>query len=83
MHALRLNQWKHDPTIEEIPQPEPGPGQVLVKIGVAGACQLVCTGKQQKCGDECVNVSSDNSNCGACGNECGLLQWCVLGACVP
>ena len=21
--------------------------------------------------------------CGACGNECGLLQWCVLGACVP
>ena len=38
MKALRLTQWKHDAEIIEVPEPEPGPGDVIVRIGGAGAC---------------------------------------------
>ncbi|MCD0450176.1 NAD(P)-dependent alcohol dehydrogenase [Actinocorallia sp. API 0066] len=38
MRALRLNDWKSEPELVELPAPEPGPGQVVVKIGGAGAC---------------------------------------------
>jgi propanol-preferring alcohol dehydrogenase len=38
MRALRLNQWKSEPVLEEVPVPEPGPGEVLVQVGGAGAC---------------------------------------------
>jgi len=38
MRALRLLNWKSDPELVEVPDPEPGPGEVLVRIGGAGAC---------------------------------------------
>lgn len=38
MKALQLTQWQHDPELAEVAQPDPGPGQVLVKVGGAGAC---------------------------------------------
>jgi propanol-preferring alcohol dehydrogenase len=38
VQALRLMDWKHGPVLEEVPEPEPGPGEVLVRIGGAGAC---------------------------------------------
>src|SRR5258708_30359680 len=38
MKALRLIDWKTDPELVEVPKPTPGPGQVIVKIGGAGAC---------------------------------------------
>ncbi len=38
MKALRLNAWKSDPVLEDVDRPEPGPGEVLVQIGGAGAC---------------------------------------------
>ena len=38
MQALQLTQWKHEPELREVPVPEPGPGQILVKVGGAGAC---------------------------------------------
>ena len=38
MKALRLISWGHDAELQEVPQPDPGPGQVLVRIGGAGAC---------------------------------------------
>jgi propanol-preferring alcohol dehydrogenase len=38
MRALRLTAWQHDPEIEEVPDPTPGPGEVLVRVGGAGAC---------------------------------------------
>jgi propanol-preferring alcohol dehydrogenase len=38
MKALQLTQWKHEPELREVPVPEPGPGQILVKVGGAGAC---------------------------------------------
>jgi len=39
MQALRLVEWEHDAELRDVPVPEPGPGEVLVKMGGAGACQ--------------------------------------------
>jgi propanol-preferring alcohol dehydrogenase len=38
MQALRLTQWQHGAELVEVADPEPGPGEVLVRIGGAGAC---------------------------------------------
>ena len=38
MRALRLTAWKHDPELVEVDDPEPGPGEIRVRIGGAGAC---------------------------------------------
>lgn len=38
MRALRLNAWKSAPRLVEVPVPEPGPGQVLLRVRGAGAC---------------------------------------------
>jgi alcohol dehydrogenase, propanol-preferring len=38
MKALRLKSWKSEPVLDEVPVPEPGPGEVLVQVGAAGAC---------------------------------------------
>jgi len=36
--AYQLTKWQAEGEVREVPVPEPGPGQVLVKIGGAGAC---------------------------------------------
>ena len=38
MKALQLYQWQTAPELREVPVPEPAPGQVLLKVGGAGAC---------------------------------------------
>jgi alcohol dehydrogenase, propanol-preferring len=38
MHALRLTAWKHEPSLADLAEPIAGPGQVVVRIGGAGAC---------------------------------------------
>lgn len=38
MRALRLTAWKHEPELQEVDDPEPGPGEVVVRVGGAGAC---------------------------------------------
>ena len=38
MKALRLHQWQADPVLTEVEEPRPGPGQVVVRVGAAGAC---------------------------------------------
>ena len=38
MRALQLTQWKHEPELRDVPSPDVGPGQVLVRVGGAGAC---------------------------------------------
>src|SRR5262249_36871478 len=34
------------------------------------------------CGSQCVDLTSNVSHCGACGNACGGAQTCQQGACV-
>ena len=38
MRAYRMVAWKTPPEYQEVPQPEPGPGQVLLHVGAAGIC---------------------------------------------
>lgn len=38
MKALQVVKWGGEPEVVEVPKPEPGPGQVVVKIAAAGAC---------------------------------------------
>ena len=38
MKAYQLTAWQPPPEMREVPVPEPGPGEVLVKVGGAGAC---------------------------------------------
>jgi len=38
MKALRLTKWGRAAELAEVPIPEPGPGQVVLKIAGAGAC---------------------------------------------
>lgn len=38
MRAVQLVGWKQGPEMREVPEPEPGPGQVVVKVGGAGLC---------------------------------------------
>ncbi|HEY8502112.1 MAG TPA: NAD(P)-dependent alcohol dehydrogenase [Solirubrobacterales bacterium] len=38
MKAYQLTEWQHPAELREVDVPEPGPGQVLVKVGGAGAC---------------------------------------------
>jgi propanol-preferring alcohol dehydrogenase len=38
MQAFQLVGWQKPPELREVAVPEPGPGEVLLKIGGAGAC---------------------------------------------
>jgi propanol-preferring alcohol dehydrogenase len=38
MRAVRYNDYKTFPTLEEVDRPVPGPGEVLLKVAGAGAC---------------------------------------------
>jgi propanol-preferring alcohol dehydrogenase len=38
MKAYRLTAWQTPPQLREVEVPEPGPGEVLLKVGGAGAC---------------------------------------------
>ena len=38
MRAFQLVAWQKPPELREVPVPEPGPGQILVKVGGARAC---------------------------------------------
>jgi alcohol dehydrogenase, propanol-preferring len=39
VRALRLMDWKSSPQFVDVEEPRPGPGQVVVRIGGAGACR--------------------------------------------
>ena len=40
MKALRLMNWNSEAELVDIPKPTPDPGQLVIKIGGAGACDL-------------------------------------------
>lgn len=39
MRALQLVSWQRPLELRDVPKPTPGPGQVLVRVGGAGACR--------------------------------------------
>ena len=38
MKALQITAWKQPPELQQVPDPEPGPGEVVIRIGGSGAC---------------------------------------------
>ncbi|MEM9067469.1 MAG: MXAN_6577-like cysteine-rich protein [Myxococcota bacterium] len=40
-----------------------------------------CPGVLQRCGEECVDLDVDLTNCGACGVSCRESEFCAAGAC--
>ena len=38
MKALQLVEWKHEPEFRDVAEPDPGPGELVIKVGGAGAC---------------------------------------------
>lgn len=38
MRALRFTDWSETPSLQDVPEPEPTAGQVLIKVAGAGAC---------------------------------------------
>ena len=38
MQAFQIVEWQKPAELREVPVPEPGPGEVLIKVGGAGAC---------------------------------------------
>jgi hypothetical protein len=55
---------------------------VAVALVVLSGCRKDdCLAGSTRCGSTCVNLSSDQLNCGACGNGCDPGMVCSLGAC--
>ncbi|HEX8537275.1 MAG TPA: hypothetical protein VF664_07400, partial [Cystobacter sp.] len=56
---------------------------VLLSLALAGCPDEgpLCAEGLSPCGDECVDLSSSSSGCGACGVTCSATQQCVEGAC--
>jgi hypothetical protein len=46
-------------------------------------CTTPDGGPTTACNGSCVNLDSDDGNCGTCGNTCGTGQSCQSGACTP
>lgn len=38
MKAFRFHHWKQPAQLEDVPVPEFGPGEALIRVGGAGAC---------------------------------------------
>jgi Concanavalin A-like lectin/glucanases superfamily/Stigma-specific protein, Stig1 len=60
--------------------------QIAIKMTAQGStCTLTC-GSFAKCTPSnaspyCANTATDNSNCGTCGNSCGVGEVCTSGVC--
>ena len=59
---------------------------LVAAAAVLPAClsssELQCMSGTVRCGDTCVAIQTDSSNCGSCGSACSGGNVCVAGACV-
>jgi propanol-preferring alcohol dehydrogenase len=39
MRGLVMTKWRSEPELVDLPDPEPGPGEVLLKVGGSGCCR--------------------------------------------
>lgn len=47
----------------------------------SGPDATTCTGALTACDGRCVNVRTDEANCGECGNACANLETCTQSRC--
>ena len=50
---------------------------VTLPVEVHSGCRF----DEINCSGQCVDISSDEANCGACGNSCSQFEECVSGTC--
>ena len=43
MKAYQLTAWQEPPQMREVSVPEPGPGEVLIKVGAPERVTPICT----------------------------------------
>lgn len=55
---------------------------IALLFGALALPACICAPGHVNCDEGCVDVSTDVSNCGGCGNVCGDSQICLDGACV-
>jgi hypothetical protein len=46
-----------------------------------GACAIMCPQPKKECSGACVDLQTDNDNCGMCGNACAQTETCMQGLC--
>jgi hypothetical protein len=61
---------------------EAPPGQSSIGECVDGVCQIVCLEGYDLCDGACVDLATDEGNCGVCFNACASGA-CAGGVCVP
>jgi hypothetical protein len=54
---------------------------MVCQLGTCQACPAIAGENIVNCNSECIDVSNDVNNCGACGVACGLIDSCQAGAC--
>lgn len=55
---------------------------VVLMLSACREPEPTCTDGQTSCSGVCVDSTSDEANCGACGTACGTTESCRSGACV-
>ena len=54
---------------------------IVPLLALSGCSSYDCPTGLVKCGGQCVSITSDEENCGACGNACGSGMVCSHGVC--
>ena len=57
------------------------PAPLLGLLIFLGCGDDACPDGQTECGELCVSLQTDPSNCGSCGEACGPGEVCAMGAC--
>jgi hypothetical protein len=68
-----------DPTTCQCSCPAPCPP---TKFQDPDTCACSCAAGFTECGDDCVTLTTDRRNCGACANVCAPHEACCFGNCV-